>query len=123
MIIEPHVLEYCALVWSRSAHMRLIDKPINASLLLVIECLRSSPTSLFGLSGITPAKVRRKRATLSLACHGQEPGHLLHDRLTSHAYGEHRQLKSRRTFLRPALELLRDASKLGTSGARWADHM
>ena len=59
-------------------------------------CLRPTPTdNLFALSGITPTELRRKRATLSLGCRAQEPGHLLHDRLTSHPYGGHRPLKSR----------------------------
>ena len=115
--------EHCAFVWSRSAHTRLIDKPINDALRLVTACLRPTPTdNLFVPSGITPTELRRKRATLSLACRAQEPGHLLHDRLTSHPYGELRQLKSRHPFVHAALELLRNASELGTSAARWADH-
>ena len=66
--------------------------------------------------------LRRKRATLSLICHAQEPGHLLHDRITSHPYGGHRQLKSRHPFALVTLKLLRDANELGTSAARWTDH-
>ena len=82
--------EYCAPVWSRSAHTRLIDKPINDALRVVTGCLRPTPTNnLFVLSGITPTELRRKRATLSLACCAQEPVYLLHDRLTSHSYGGH----------------------------------
>ena len=57
-----------------------------------------------------------------LACHAQEPGHLLHDPLTSHPYRGHQQRKSRHPFVPAALELLRDASELGTSAARWANH-
>ena len=46
--------EYCAPVWSRSAHTRLIDKPINNALRLMTGCLRPTPTDkLFVLSGIT----------------------------------------------------------------------
>ena len=112
--------EYCASVWSRSAHTRLIDKPINDALRLVAGCVRPTPTdNLFVVSGITPTKLRRKRATLSLACRAQEPGHLLHDRLTSHPYEGHQQLKSRHPFVPVAPELLRDASELGTSAGRW----
>ena len=114
--------EYCAPVWSRSAHTRFIDKPINDALHLVTECLRPTPTvNLFVLSGITPTELCRKRATLSLACCAQEPGHLLHNRLTSHPYGGNPQLKSRNSFGSAALQLLRDASELGTSATRWAD--
>ena len=109
--------ESCAPIWSRSAHTRPIDKPINDALRLATGCLR--PTSPDYLSA---TELRRKRATLFLACRAQEPGHLLHDRPTSHPYGEHRQLTSRHLFVAAALKLLRDASELGTSAARWADH-
>ena len=86
-------------------------------------CLRPTPTdNLFVLSGITPTELCRKRATRFLACRAQEPGHLLHDRLTSHIYGGYRQLKSRHPFVPAALQLLRDASELGTSAERWANH-
>ena len=113
--------EYSAPVWSRSAHMRLIGKSINDALRLVTGCLRPSSTNnLFVLSGITPTELRRKRATLSMACRSQEPGHLLHNWITSHFYGGYRQLKSRYPFVPAALELLRDARKLGTRAARWA---
>ena len=119
----PMAAEYCAPVWSRSAHPRLIDRLINDALRLVTGCLRPTPTdSLFVLSGITPIKLCQNRASLSLACRVQKPGHLLHDGLTSHPYGEHRQLKSRHYFVPAVLELLRDASELGTSAARWVDH-
>ena len=115
--------EYCAPVWSRSAHTRLIDKTINDALCLVTGCLRPTPTdNLFVLSGITPTELRRKRATRFLACRAQEPGHLLHDRLMSHIYGGYRQLKSRHPFVPAAPQLLRDASELGTSAERWANH-
>ena len=68
--------------------------------------------NLFVLSGITPTELRRKRATLSLACCAQERSHSFHDRLTSHPFGGYRQLKSRHLFVPAAQELLRDASEL-----------
>ena len=42
-LIHP-AAEYFAPVWSRSAHTRLIDKPINDALRLVTRCLRPTPT-------------------------------------------------------------------------------
>ena len=115
--------EYCAPVWSQSAHTHLIDNPINDALRLVTGYLHTTPTdNLFVLSGITPTELRRKRATLSFACRAQESGSLLDDRLTSLPYGRHRQLKSRHPFMSGALELLRDTNEQGTSAARWADH-
>ena len=102
----------------------LIDKPINDALRLVIECMHPTLTDyLFVPLRITPTELRRKRTTLSLACCAQEPGHLLHDRLTSHPNGGHRQL-SQDT---PWCLLLWNCSEvhancMDTSAARWADH-
>ena len=45
--------EYCAPVWCRSAHTRLIDSVLNDALCIVIGCLRPTPTNhLPVLSGI-----------------------------------------------------------------------
>ena len=63
--------EYCAPVWCRSAHTRLIDSVLNDALRLVTGCLRPTPTDhLSILSGIHPAELRRMGATLSLAYRG-----------------------------------------------------
>ena len=72
--------EYCAPVWCRSAHTRLIDNVLNDALRIVTECLRPTPTDhLPVLSGIQPAELRRMGATLSLAYHGSlDPDHILH---------------------------------------------
>ena len=60
--------EYCAPVWCRSAHTRLIDNVLNDALRIVTECLRPAPTDhLPVLSGIQPAELRRMGETLSLA--------------------------------------------------------
>ena len=48
--------EYCAPVWCRSAHTRLIDSVLNDALRIVTGCLRPTPTDhLPVLSGIQPA--------------------------------------------------------------------
>ena len=86
-------------------------------------CLRPTPTdNIFFYQVSHRQSFVETKATLSLACRAQEPGHLLDDRLTSHPYGGHRQLKSRYPVAPAALELLRDGSELGISAARWADH-
>ena len=75
--------EYCAPVWSHSAHTRLIDPAINDALRIVIVCLCPTPAdNLPILAGIQPAELRRSGATLSLARRAMEPGHLLHSALT-----------------------------------------
>ena len=71
--------EYCAPVWYRSAHTRLIDPGINDALRIVTGCLRPTLVdNLPILAGIQPAELRCNGATLSLARHAMEFGHLLH---------------------------------------------
>jgi len=60
--------EYCAPVWCRSAHTRLIDPTINDALRIVTGCLRPSPADYLPiLVGIQPDELRHNGATLSLA--------------------------------------------------------
>ena len=74
--------EYCAPAWTRSAHTHLIDTTINDALSTVSGCPRSTPTEFLPILASTqPAKLRRRRATLPLACHASKPNHLLHDQL------------------------------------------
>ena len=58
--------EYCAPVWCRSVHARLIDSVLNDALHIVTGCLRPIPTD-HQLSGIQPVEFCRLGATLSLA--------------------------------------------------------
>ena len=76
--------EYCAPVWCRSAHTRLIDSVLNDALRTVTGCLRPTPTDhLPILSGLQPAELRRLGATLSLAHRGSlDPDHILHGLLS-----------------------------------------
>ena len=63
--------EYCAPVWCRSAHTRLIDSVLNDALRIVTGCLRPTPTDYLPvLAGIQPADLRRLGAMLSLAYRG-----------------------------------------------------
>ena len=71
------IAEYCAPVWCRSAHTRLIDPATNDALRNMIGWLRPIPAdNLPMLAGIQPAELRRKGATPSLARRLMEPGHL-----------------------------------------------
>ena len=76
--------EYCAPVWCRSAHTRLIDIVLIDALRIITGCLRPTPTGhLPILSGIQPAELRRMGATLSLAHHGfLDPDHMLYGLLS-----------------------------------------
>ena len=72
--------EYCAPVWCRSAHNRIIYNVLNDTLGMVTGCLRHTPTDhLPVLSGIQPAELCRMGATLSLAYRGSlDPDHILY---------------------------------------------
>ena len=92
--------EYCAPVWCRSAHTRLIDPAINDALQIVTGGLRPTPAdNLPILAGIQPAELRRRGATLSLGRRSIEPGHLLHPALTRPSSADTRRLKWRHPFL------------------------
>ena len=72
--------EYCAPIWCRSAHTRLIDSVLNDALRIVTGYLRPTPTEhLPKLSGIQPTELCRMAATLSLAHRGSlDPDHILY---------------------------------------------
>ena len=90
--------EYCAPVWCRSAHTRLIDSVLNDALRMVTGCLRPTPTDhLPVLSGIQPAELRRLGATLSLDHRGSlDPDHILYGILSGSSDNRQVRLRSRR---------------------------
>ena len=52
--------EYCAPVWCRSVHTRLIDSVLNDALRIVTGCLQPTPTDYLPiLAGIQLAELRR----------------------------------------------------------------
>ena len=75
--------EYCAPVWCRSTHTRLIDSNLNDALRIVTRCLRPTPTEdLPVLAGIQPAELCRLGATLFLANRAiHDPDHVLYRQL------------------------------------------
>ena len=75
--------EYCAPVWCRSAHTRLIDSVLNDALRIVTGCLRPTPTDYLPIfAGIQPAELRRRGATLSVANRAAlNPDHIQHEQL------------------------------------------
>ena len=99
--------EYCAAVWCRSAHTRLIDPVINDALRIVTGCLRTTPAyNLPTLAGIQHAELHRNGATLSLARRAMDPGHLPHSALTCPSSANARCLKSRHPFVPTAQQLI-----------------
>jgi len=115
--------KYCALVWCRSAHTRLIDPAINGALRIVTRCLRpTTADNLPTLAGIQPAELRRNGATLTLARHAVEPGYLFHSALARPSSADARRLKSRRPFVHVAQHLISSSDNNTISAAQWVDH-
>ena len=116
--------EYCAPVWCRSAHTRLIDSVLNDALRIVTGCLRPTLTDhLPVLSGIQPAELRRLGATLSLAYRGSlDPDHILHGLLSGSSDTGQVRLRSRRPFVPAARNLLDNLAKLGIRVSEWTNH-
>ena len=115
--------EYCAPVWCRSAHTRLIDSVLNDALRIVSGCLRPTPTDYLPvLSGIQPAELRRQGATLSLANRScLDPDHILHGQLYGSQDARRERLKSRRSFVPAARKLLDSLSEMGVRAAQWTN--
>ena len=116
--------EYCAPVWCRSAHTRLIDSVLNDAMRIVTGCLRPTPTDhLPILSGIQPAELRRMGATLSLAHGGSlDSDHILHGLLSGSSDTRQVRLRSRRPFVLASRNLLDNLARLGIRASEWTNH-
>ena len=115
--------EYCAPVWCRSAHTRLIDSVLNDALRIVTGCLRPTPSVYLPvLSGIQPAELRRQGATLSLANRSSlDPDHILHGQFHESQDVCRERLKSRQSFVPAARKLLDSLSEMDVRAAEWTN--
>ena len=82
---------------------------INDTLRTVTSCLRPTPADNLPILAGIPADLRRKGATLSLACRSMETGHLLHSALTCPLCGNAQHFKWRHPFV-PAKQQLISSS-------------
>ena len=116
--------EYCAPVWCRSTHTRLIDNVLNDALSIVTGCLCPTPTDhLPVLSGIQPAELRRLGATLSLAYRGSlDTDHILHGLLSGSSDTGQVRLRFRSPFVPDARNLLDNLARLGIRASEWTNH-
>ena len=116
--------EYCAPVWCRSAHTRLIESVLNDALRMVTGYLHPTPTNhLPVLSGIQPAELRRMGATLSLAyCGSLDPDHILYGLLSGSSDTGQVRLRSRLPFVPVARNLLDNLARLGICASEWTNH-
>ena len=113
--------EYCAPVWCRIAHTRLIGSVLNDALRIVTGCLRPTPTDHQPvLSGIQPAELRRMGASLFLAYRGSlDPDHILYGLLSGSSDTRQVRLRSRRPFVPGARSLLENLARLGIRASEW----
>ena len=116
--------EYCAPVWCRSAHTRFVDSVLNDALRIVTGCLRPTPTDhLPVLSGIQPAELHRMGATLSLAYREfLDPDHILYGVLSGSSDTRQMRLRSRRSFVPAARNLLDNLAGLCIRVSEWTNH-
>ena len=119
------VAEYCAPVWCRSAHTRLIDSVLNDALRIVTGCLRPTPRDhLPVLSGIQPAKLHQMEATLFLAYRGSlDPDHILYGLLSGSSDTCQDRLRSRHLFVPVVRNLLDNLARLGIRASEWTKQM
>jgi len=105
--------EYCSPVWVRSSHTSKVDSALNASMRVVIGCLRSTPSFMLPtLAGITPPSIRRSKAILELAGRAEsDDSHLLHDCLEERQLS---RLKSRHPFRKHAAQLCEELDSMPT---------
>ena len=115
--------EYCAPVWCRSVHIRLIDSVINDALCIVTGCLRPTPSVYLPvLSDIQPAELRRQGATLSPANRSSlDPDHILHGQFHESQDVCRERLKSRRSFVPAARKSLDSLSEMDVRAAEWTN--
>ena len=116
--------EYCAPVWCRSAHTRLIKTVLNDALRIVTGCLRPTPTDhLPAITGIQPAELCRMGVTFSLAHRGSlDPNHILYGLLSGSSDTRQVKLRSRRPFVPGARNLLDNVARLGIRAFEWTNH-
>ena len=116
--------EYCAPVWCRSAHTRLIDSVLSNALCIVTGCLRPTPTDqLPVLPGIQPIELFQMGATVSLAYRGSlDPDHILYGLMSGSSDTRQVRPRSRHPFVPAARNLLDNLARLGIRASEWKNH-
>ena len=117
--------EYCAPVWCRSAHTRLIDSVLNDALRIVTGCLRPTPTDHLYLYSQASRQLTFGEwgATLSLAHRESlDPDHILYGLLSGFSDTRQVRLRFRRPFVPGARNLLDNLARLGIRASKWTNH-
>ena len=89
-----------------------------------LALLRLTPTDhLPVLSGIQPTELRQMGATLSLAYRGSlDPDHILYGHLSGSSDTGQVRLRSRRSFVPGARNLLDNLARFGIRASEWTNH-
>ena len=113
--------EYCAPVWCRSAHTRLIDNVLNNAWRKVTGCLGPTPTNhLLILLGIKPIELCQLEATLYLAYGGfLDHDYILYGFLNGSSDARQERLRSRTPFVQVERNLLNQLEGLGMRAFEW----
>ena len=115
--------EYCAPVWCRSSHTRLVDVGLNASLRTITGCLRPTQVDQLPiLAEIAPPALRREAATQVLGRRACQHDHLLQDVMENSTH--RKRLKSRRPLTHHVHQLVSSVPSQETvkhlTQTRWA---
>ena len=117
--------EYCAPVWCRSAHIRLIDSVLNDALRIVTGCLRPTPTDhlpvLQASSQLNFAEWEQHSPWLDHLV-SLDPDHILYGLLSGSSDTGQVRLRSRRPFVPAAQNLLDNLARLGIRASEWTNY-
>lgn len=97
--------EYCAPVWMRSPHVKLVDTKLRETMRIVSGCLKSTPTQwLPTMSAIPPPALRRQEANQKIYIQIEETKEQTPLKTIVENAPTTSRLKSRRPFFRSRIE-------------------
>ena len=115
--------EYCAPVWCRRAHTRLIDSVLNDALRIVTGCLRPTPMDhLSILSGSSQLSFANGGDTFLGSPWISGPRSYLVWFFSGSSDTRQVRLRSKRPFLPVARNFLDNLARLGIRASKWTNH-
>ena len=114
------VAEYCAPVWSRSAHVKKIDVKLNEAMRTISGSTKSTPTPwLPVMSAIAPPHLRREDINQKWFQRVRELADNIPLKQIMNAAPRFTRLKSRKPFSNPKRRIIVLKKRGGGSGNRW----
>ena len=115
--------EYCAPVWCRSAHTRLIDSVLNDALRWLLDACVPLQRTTYLYSQASSQLSFADWERHSLAYRGSlDPDHILHGLLSGSSDTRQARLRSRRPFVPGARNLLDNFARIGIRASEWTNH-